>query len=628
MRQMESEGKGRKVIVIGGGCGGLFTAALLAKKSFRVTVIEKNAAIGGGLSTFRRGGIAFQPGMHIIGGLPDTADLQRNLPDALSYDEMYSGTSVQLNARKTSQNNFVSEQGNTLERVFSELGINAEVRNCPRRMVVISDSSVRDIPVTEGAVVEMLGKEFPAEKKGIETYYRRIREIYNSVPMLNPVPMINPAPNTPATASCTTSSDCLHLHNHVGDTLYNTEYNTEYNTDTDNTSQKPEDKANETDLKDNGSNRTKEFHSDELLSADSFIEQYISDPKLKAILGSLNLLTGSEVGITPAYAHAIINELYTRQFAYFPNGTEDIVRQLIEIIENAGGEVISKTTVRCLHFGTTDNGKRRVTAVETSDGSLHTADIYISSISPALLSEISGEKGAFSKIQRKRIASLRDGFSMFTVYAKVKADSPIPEGATFCFPDYDSVWRQGSLYNGDWLHGALFVRFGEQLTAMAAMPFSEVERWENGRDKEYRRWKEDQTARIMELLYKSLPCFDSSITNSSSNSLDSSTIKANNDRHDNSTINSNNDRLDSSTIKATVLCSASPLSIRDWLGTRHGSAYGFSIDCHNPLQSRFSAETKATNLFLTGQNLFLHGLCGTVMSAVTTASAVESSEQR
>lgn len=598
---MESEGNGRKVIVIGGGCGGLFTAALLAKKSFRVTVIEKNAAIGGGLSTFKRGGIAFQPGMHIIGGLPDTG-LRRNLHDALPYEEMPSDTSVQLNSRKISQNNFVTGQGNTLESVFQELGINAEVRNCPRRMVVISDSSVRDIPVTEDAVVEMLGKEFPAEKEGIKAYYRRIREIYDAVPLLNSVPMLNSALNTSSTASCTTSSDCLHLHNHVEDTLYNTEYNT----DTDNTSQKQEDKANETDLK---SNRATELHLDELLSADSFIEQYISDPKLKAILGSLNLLTGAEEGITPAYAHAIINELYTRQFAYFPNGTEEIVRQLIEIIENAGGEVLNKTTVTTLHYSTTENGERCVTAAETSDGTLHTADIYISSISPALLSEISGEKGAFSKIQRKRIASLRDGFSMFTVYAKVKAESPVPEGATFCFPDYDSVWRQGSLYNGDWLHGALFVRFGEQLTAMAAMPFSEVERWENGRDDEYRRWKEDQTARIMGLLYKSLPCFDSSIINSNSNSLDSS--------------NSNNDRTGQC---IQVLSSASPLSIRDWLGNRHGSAYGFSIDCHNPLLSRFSVETKASNLFLTGQNLFLHGLCGTVMSAVTTVRAVESSE--
>lgn len=591
MRQMESEGKGQKVIVIGGGCGGLFTAALLAKKSFRVTVIEKNAAIGGGLSTFKRGGIAFQPGMHIIGGLPDTG-LRRNLHDALPYEEMPSDTSVQLNSRKISQNNFVTGQGNTLESVFQELGINAEVRNCPRRMVVISDSSVRDIPVTEDAAVKMLCKEFPAEKEGIKAYYRRIREIYDAVPLLNSVPMLNSALNTPATTTSGGNAD------------------------------------------------EKELHLDELLSADSFIEQYISDPKLKAILGSLNLLTGAEEGITPAYAHAIINELYTRQFAYFPNGTEEIVRQLIEIIENAGGKVLNKTTVRCLHFGTTDNGKRRVTAVETSDGSLHTADIYISSISPALLSEISGEKGAFSKIQRKRIASLRDGFSMFTVYAKVKADSPVPEGATFCFPDYNSVWRQGSLYNGDWLHGALFVRFGEQLTAMAAMPFSEVERWENGRDDEYRRWKEDQTARIMGLLYKSLPCFDSSIINSNSNSLDSS--NSNNDRtgqciQAKQTEYSGFRELDYSKAArqdgslaengVSVLSSASPLSIRDWLGNRHGAAYGFSIDCHNPLLSRFSPETKASNLFLTGQNLFLHGLCGTVMSAVTTVRAVESDDQ-
>lgn len=515
---MENEKSGREVIVIGGGCGGLFTAALLAKKSFRVTVLEKNAAIGGGLSTFRRNGIAFQPGMHIVGGFSDK-DSPRRTDGALSTNELEAHTS-KINEVKSA---FVeADNPRSIETVFKELGIKAEVRDCPRRMAVLSDSSVRDIPVTKEAVVEMLGKEFPYEKAGIEAYYRRIDEICKF--------------------------------------------------------------------------RQSEMQLDGLMSADTFIEQFTSDPKLKAIFGSLNLLTGTEAGITPALTHSIINELYTRQFSYFPNGTEDIVRQLTDIIESAGGRILNKTAVSSLHFGTDDNGKRCVTAVETSDGTLHTADIYISDIPPARLAEISRENGTFSKIQLKRITSLRDGFSMFTVYAKVRNGSPVPEGATFCFPNYDSVWRQGSIYNGDWLHGALFVRFGEQLTAMAAMPFSMVERWENGRNEEYRRWKDEQTGRILSLL------------NSYMSILNNHTADQYIEAKD-----------------ITVLCSASPLSIRDWLGNRHGAAYGFSIDYQNPLSSRLSAKTKADNLFLTGQSLFLHGLCGTVMSAVTTAREIVTS---
>ena len=42
------------VIIIGGGLGGLFTGALLAREGLSVTIVEKNAAIGGGLQTFHR----------------------------------------------------------------------------------------------------------------------------------------------------------------------------------------------------------------------------------------------------------------------------------------------------------------------------------------------------------------------------------------------------------------------------------------------------------------------------------------------------------------------------------------------------------------------------------------------
>ena len=59
----------QSVVIIGGGLGGLFTGAILSKEGLHVTVLEKNATIGGGLQTFRRFGEVFDTGMHVIGGL-------------------------------------------------------------------------------------------------------------------------------------------------------------------------------------------------------------------------------------------------------------------------------------------------------------------------------------------------------------------------------------------------------------------------------------------------------------------------------------------------------------------------------------------------------------------------------
>lgn len=58
-----------KVIIIGGGLGGLMSGALLSKEGFQVSLLEKQHNIGGGLQSYRRGGVVFDTGMHILGGM-------------------------------------------------------------------------------------------------------------------------------------------------------------------------------------------------------------------------------------------------------------------------------------------------------------------------------------------------------------------------------------------------------------------------------------------------------------------------------------------------------------------------------------------------------------------------------
>lgn len=56
------------VCIIGGGMSGLFTGALLAKNGYKVTILEKNHIIGGGLQSFRRGDAVFNTGMQAFCG--------------------------------------------------------------------------------------------------------------------------------------------------------------------------------------------------------------------------------------------------------------------------------------------------------------------------------------------------------------------------------------------------------------------------------------------------------------------------------------------------------------------------------------------------------------------------------
>jgi len=67
----------QSIIIIGAGLGGLFTGAMLAKEGFQVTVLEKNAIIGGGLQTFQRFGERFDTGMHVVGGMQPGGNVWR-----------------------------------------------------------------------------------------------------------------------------------------------------------------------------------------------------------------------------------------------------------------------------------------------------------------------------------------------------------------------------------------------------------------------------------------------------------------------------------------------------------------------------------------------------------------------
>lgn len=65
------------VIVIGSGLGGLECGYIMAKRGYRVCVLEQGSQTGGCLQTFKRGKTLFDTGFHFIGGLDETQFLYR-----------------------------------------------------------------------------------------------------------------------------------------------------------------------------------------------------------------------------------------------------------------------------------------------------------------------------------------------------------------------------------------------------------------------------------------------------------------------------------------------------------------------------------------------------------------------
>ena len=127
----------KSVVIIGGGLGGLFCGAILAKEGLQVTVLEKNATIGGGLQTFSRFGVVFDTGMHVVGGL---------------------------------------QPGGNIWRICRYLGIGDKVRvrevdpDCTDRLYFAEDRRYYTIAKGREAYVETLAKDFPHERENLKRY--------------------------------------------------------------------------------------------------------------------------------------------------------------------------------------------------------------------------------------------------------------------------------------------------------------------------------------------------------------------------------------------------------------------------------------------------------------------------
>lgn len=140
---------GKSAVIIGGGLGGLFTGAILSKEGIDVTVIEKNAILGGGLQSFVRFGEVFDTGMHVIGGMQPGGNIRRICE--------YLG-------------------------VFDKVHIKDVDPETTDTLYFAEDKKSYHISQGKTGFVNALSKDFPAEKENLTAY---VDALYNIVDELD-----------------------------------------------------------------------------------------------------------------------------------------------------------------------------------------------------------------------------------------------------------------------------------------------------------------------------------------------------------------------------------------------------------------------------------------------------------
>jgi len=330
------------------------------------------------------------------------------------------------------------------------------------------------------------------------------------------------------------------------------------------------------------------------IDAKAYIDSITTNAKLRVVLAANNALYAGQADKTPLYVHALILNSYIESSWKCIDGGSQIAKLLAQNIKANGGKIIRNAEVKKI---AEEDG--RATYAELQDGSRIYAENFISNMHPVKTLEMT-DTPLIKNAYRNRLKSLENSVSAFTVNIVFKKDCfKYFKHNYYCVTEQD-VWTSADHTEQNWPLGyAVFCgasskseEYAEGLSILAYMRYEEVEVWkdtfnttldENDRGETYNEFKKRKAEILLDAVEKKFPGLRSCIKS---------------------------------------YYTATPLSYRDYIGNEDGSLYGIVKDYKHTLKTFISPRTKLPNLYLTGQNLNLHGILGASMSGIVTCCAL------
>lgn len=336
--------------------------------------------------------------------------------------------------------------------------------------------------------------------------------------------------------------------------------------------------------------QTAELYKGNNESAASVIASFTQNEKLQAVLAGNNLLYAGDINTTPFHVHALILNSYTESSWKCVGGGSQIAKILVAAIRKNGGDIFRNTTVTAIND---EEGK--IAYVTTEDGRQVAGDYFISNMHPATTLALT-QSSLLKGLYKKRIAGLHQSVSSFSLHIVLEKKKVPYENCNYYFHKEGQVWQLNHYTQENWPlgYGLYFTEdklhpgFSATISVLTPMRYEEVSEWadtynrvgkESSRGIAYEQFKEERARLLLDLIAERFPLITSNIKS---------------------------------------FYTSTPLTNRDYIGDAEGSMYGIQKDYHDPLQTMISPRTKIPNLFLTGQNLNLHGILGTSLSAVLT----------
>lgn len=311
-----------------------------------------------------------------------------------------------------------------------------------------------------------------------------------------------------------------------------------------------------------------------------------NNPELINALSGNADLCGLEESIS-LYVYAMITNSNIESSYRFIDGSKQIADLLIKQIEEYGGCVKTNAEVTRLYC---EDGK--ISSAEINGNEIIKGKYYISAIHPSGTLDLTEKTPIIKKAYISRINSLHDSQGFFTINILFKENSFEYQNKNFYYYENDQVWTN-SRYSDDPGKKMLFCtsatsdtgKYAKVAQILEPMFWKEVEKWSDTtfekRGNEYLDFKQYRSELLLDLLEKYRPGFRQTIDS---------------------------------------IYTSTPLSYRDYTGTKNGSAYGIVKNYDNALISILPSKTKIPNLYFTGQNNNVHGMIGVMLTAMYTCA--------
>ncbi len=320
-----------------------------------------------------------------------------------------------------------------------------------------------------------------------------------------------------------------------------------------------------------------------------YLDSLTGNRELKNLLIGNSPLYAGVKDRTPLYIPMIINSTYVDSAYRFVDGGSQFSDLLAGSIVENGGTIIRNAEVTKFVFS---SGSMK--SVVINDSEEITAKWFISNIHPkAMLSLF--ENAPVRPAYQKRISGSEDTYGMFSLYLAMKENTYEYINSHYYIYRTDDVWHGDRIVPGRWpesymMHfspGSKNEKYTSSIIVTAYMNWSEVAPWENTftgrRGDDYNDFKADRAEKLLDVAGNDFPGLRSRIKS---------------------------------------YYTSTPLTYRDYTGTYRGSVYGLLKDFNSPLKTLIMPKTKVPNLFLTGQNINVHGVVGVTIGSVLTCGEI------